>query len=123
MPTKVFFLRRLNDHIQYLTKIEATMRGKGDFQGTNHHDCKLGQWLYGDGANELAALHDNKAQTIFEALFEPHEQFHTISKQVLIKQKAGDEKCAKNAMTNMYKLSHAITQKLLQLDKLAQNKT
>jgi hypothetical protein len=123
MPNKVFFLRRLNDHIQYLTKIEATMRGKCDFQGTNHHDCKLGQWLYGDGVNELSTLHNNQAQTIFEALFEPHEQFHTISKQALTKQHAGDELGAKNALTNMYKLSHVLTQKLLQLDKLAQNKT
>lgn len=119
MPTKAFFLMRLNDHVQYLKNIEATLVDKGDFQGTNHHDCKLGQWLYGDGAEEVAALSNSKAQEVFDSLFEPHERFHTISKQALEKKQAGDEPAAQAAMTEMHKLSHIIAHKLLELDTLA----
>jgi len=116
MPSKAFFLMRLNDHIQYLKKIEATLEGKGDFYGTHHHKCKLGQWLYGDGANEVTTLQSGDAQKVFDSLFEPHEQFHTASKQAL--EKAGDGKNAKIAITEMYKLSQIITKKLLALDAL-----
>jgi len=107
---------RLNDHIQYLKNIEATLEGKGDFQGTHHYKCQLGQWLYGEGANEIATLQQSStAQNIFDSLFEPHEQFHLASKQAL---EASDEQTAKTAITEMYKLSHIITQKLLALDVL-----
>ncbi|RKZ38253.1 MAG: hypothetical protein DRQ49_00505 [Gammaproteobacteria bacterium] len=117
MPSKAFFLMRLNDHIQYLKKIEATLEGKGDFYGTHHHECKLGQWLYGEGANEVATLEQSReAQKIFDSLFEPHEQFHTVSKKAL--EKACPEKNAKIAITEMYKLSQILTQKLLALDTL-----
>ena len=92
------------------------LAGTGDFQGTGHHDCQLGQWLYGDGPNGMAALQSSKVQEIFDSLFEPHEHFHTISKQALEKKQAGDEPAAQNAMTDMYQISHIITQKLLALD-------
>ncbi|OAD19712.1 methyl-accepting chemotaxis sensory transducer [Candidatus Thiomargarita nelsonii] len=113
-----FFLKRLNDHIQYLRKIEATLAGTGDFQDTDHHDCQLGQWLYGDGPNQVAALQNSKVQEIFDSIFEPHEHFHTISKQILEKKQGGDEPAAQNAMMDMYRISHILTQKLLKLDTL-----
>ncbi len=111
-----FFLMRLNDHIQYLKKIEATLAGTEDFQGTEHHQCKLGLWLYGDGGNEVLALQNPKAKEIFESLFEPHESFHNASHQALENKQAGDEEGAKLAITEMYKLSQNLTQKLLELD-------
>jgi hypothetical protein len=117
-----FFLMRLNDHVQYLKKIEATLTGTGDFQGSDHHDCKLGQWLYGDGPNEVAALQNAKAQKIFDSLFEPHEHFHNVSKQALEKKQGGDEHAAQTAMTEMYKISHTLTKKLLELDSLTKGK-
>ncbi|MCK5522053.1 MAG: CZB domain-containing protein [Thiomargarita sp.] len=119
MSTKAFFLMRLNEHVQYLKNIEATLEGKGNFQAIHHSECQLGQWLYGDGANEIASLQQSStAKNIFDSLFEPHEQFHLASKQALEKKQAGDEQTAKTAMTEMYKLSHIITQKLLALDAL-----
>jgi len=118
MPTKAFFLMRLNDHIQYLKKIEATLAGENNFQGTNHQDCKLGEWLYGEGADEVSSLDSHKAQEIFDSLFEPHECFHTISQQALEKQQLGDKIGIQTTMTEMYRLSHIITQKLLELDTL-----
>jgi hypothetical protein len=118
MAAKAFFLMRLNDHVQYLKKMESTLKGKCNFQGTTHSECKLGQWLHGEGANEVATLTNSHAKTVFESLFEPHERFHVISKQALDKQHAGDNEGAKMAMTEMYGLSQMLTQKLLTLDTL-----
>lgn len=119
MSTKAFFLMRLNDHIQYLKNIESTLIGKGQFQGTDHHDCQLGKWLYGQGAEDIAALNNEKARDIFESLFEPHQRFHEISKQALEKKQAGDETAAQSIITEMHILSHTIAQKLLELDALS----
>jgi hypothetical protein len=118
MPTKAFFLMRLNDHIQYLKNIEAALADEGNFQGTDHYDCPLGQWLHGQGANEVASLGSHQAQQIFESLFEPHERFHSISQQALKKKQQGDKIGIQTTLTEMYRLSHIITQKLLELDTL-----
>jgi hypothetical protein len=115
-----FFLMRINDHIQYMNRIEATLAGDNDFKGTDHHDCKLGKWLYKDATNEVAELHNSEAKEILESLFEPHERFHQISKEILEKKQAGhDEKDYHAALTEMCQLSQTITQKLLDLDALA----
>ncbi len=45
MDSTVFFLARLNEHIQYLKKIKASLDDQNDFCGTDHHLCKLGNWL------------------------------------------------------------------------------
>jgi hypothetical protein len=118
MVKRAFFLLRLNDHIQYLKKIEATLAGTGDFQGTSHFDCKLGKWLYDEGMKQVANMKDSNAKILFNDIFEPHELFHRSSKAALDKKQAGDHEGAKVAMTEMYKLSHIIVQKLLALDKL-----
>lgn len=122
MPNQAFFLMRLNDHIQYLKNIEATLVGEGDFQGTSHFNCKLGQWLYAEGVEEVAALNNPKAKKVFESLFEPHERFHTKSHEALTKHKDGDKQGAQAAITEMHQLSHVISQKLLELDALASRK-
>lgn len=114
-----FFLMRINDHVQYLNRIEATLAGNDDFKGTDHHECKLGKWLHNEGANEVAELHNSRAQEIFESLFEPHERFHQVSKEVLEKKPAiNDEEHHETALTEMCQLSQILTQKLLELDAL-----
>jgi hypothetical protein len=122
MPNQAFFLMRLNDHIQYLKNIEATLVGDGNFQGTSHLSCKLGQWLYAEGAKEVMELKNPKAKEVFDSLFEPHERFHTISHEALAKHKSGDKGGAQAAITEMHQLSHLISQKLLELDALASGK-
>jgi len=119
MPNTAFFMLRLNDHVQYLKKIDAALNDKNDFKGTDHHDCKLGQWLYGEGRAEIQALNNPKAETLFNSLLEPHEQFHTISHQALEYKAAGDMEAMKAAMTEMHKLSQIISQNLLELDTLS----
>lgn len=119
MAKKAFFMKRLNDHVQYLKEIDATLKGTGTFQGTSHCECALGKWMYGEGIAEVQALGNDTAKTIFDSLQEPHEQFHVVSKQALEKKQAGDEEGAKAALTEMHVLSTAITNKLLQLDGLS----
>lgn len=116
---KAFFIRRLNDHIQYMKKINATLLGEGDFYGTQHTECKLGRWLYGEGADEVEALQSDKAKTIFNSIFDPHERFHQVSKRALECKASGDEDGSQTAVTEMHVLSNTISQKLLELDDIA----
>ena len=115
MAGKAFFLQRLNDHVVYLKKIQATLEGTGDFQGTDYHDCKLGKWLYGEGADE-AETTSPKAKELFDSLFEPHQQFHEHSKVAIEKKGAGDEEGSNNEVTEMMKLSTTLVNKLLAMD-------
>lgn len=117
--TKAFFLMRLNDHIQYLKNVEKRLKGENDFTGSNHHECKLGKWLYGEGSIEVAKLKNKKAQEVFDSLFEPHQRFHEASSQALEKYYAGDIQGAHQAITDMHVFSRIITQKLLQLDAMS----
>lgn len=117
MVQKAFFLLRLNDHVLYLKRIQATLQGTGDFQGTDYHECKLGKWLYGEGSEEASAL-GPEAKALFESLFEPHQQFHEASRAAVEKHAAGDADAARAASTEMHKLSTVLVNKLLTLDQM-----
>jgi len=118
MAKKAFFMRRLNDHIQYLKKMDATLKGEEDFQETTHRECKLGRWLYSEGWTEVSAMENSKAIKIFQSLLEPHERFHLISNDALEKKRAGDERAAQKFFTELHVLSNTLTNKLLELDGL-----
>jgi len=118
MTGKAFFFMRLNDHVQYLKKIQATLEGKGDFQGTDFHDCKLGKWIYSEGPEESSTISD-EARKLFDTLLEPHQRFHEWSHEAVQKQQAGDSAGAEAAVTEMHKLSTVLVNKLLELDKLS----
>ena len=113
-----FFLLRLNDHVQYLNKITATLEGRGDFRGCDHHSCKLGKWMDSDGANEADGV-GPAARAIFDSLFEPHEHFHSASGQALQLHDAGNEAGSAAAVTEMHRLSALLVTRLLELDRLA----
>ncbi len=119
MASKAFFLIRLNDHIQYLKKINRTLEGQDNFQGCVHTECKLGKWMYSEGLAEVAALNNPHALQLFESIKKPHEQFHRISQDALAKHFAHDPTGAAQAVTEMHKLSATICNKLLELDKIA----
>ncbi len=116
MASKAFFIMRLNDHVQYLKKIDAALKGQTDFQGTDHYQCKLGKWLYGEGLQEITQMKNPRAKEIFQSMLEPHERFHTLGKQVLAKQQAGDLEGAKRALTELHTYSTLLSNKLLELD-------
>jgi hypothetical protein len=116
-----FFLLRMNDHLQYLNKIKATLDGKGDFQGSDHHSCKFGRWLDSDGPKEAAELGED-AKALFDGILEPHRQFHEASKAALELHKAGDQAQSAQKVTDMHRLSSDLVEKLLQLDRMSTRK-
>ncbi|MEN8166359.1 MAG: CZB domain-containing protein [Pseudomonadota bacterium] len=118
MKGKAFFFQRMNDHVQYLKKIQATLDGKGEFQGTDFQDCKLGKWLYDAGPEEASAVSD-EARRLFDTLLEPHQRFHDSSHLAIQKHLEGNSEGAKAAVTEMYKLSNILINILLELDKLS----
>jgi hypothetical protein len=118
MVTNAFFMMRLNDHIQYLKKVDAALKGQLDFQITSHTECKLGRWIYGEGVAEITLLKDSRAKEVFDSLIEPHARFHQISQQALMKKQQGDENAVRTAITEMHLLSTTLTNKLLELDKM-----
>lgn len=118
MAGKAFFFQRMNDHVQYLRKIEETLSGQGDFQGCDHKSCALGKWLCSSGLEEAASVSE-EAKAMFDKLLEPHERFHHVSKEALEKQQSGDAEGAKKASTEMHQLSVSLIDILLELDKLS----
>lgn len=116
MVAKAFFMLRLNDHVQYLKKMDATLKGQQDFAGSEHTACKLGQWLCGEGAAEVANLTDERAKAVFESMLEPHARFHQVGQQALEKKRSGDEAGAHAAMTELHTLSTVLMNKLIELD-------
>lgn len=121
MSESAFFLRRMNDHVQYLGKIKATLADKGDFQGTDHHTCKLGQWLDTEGPAQADAI-SNEARAIFDSLIEPHEEFHSASHLALKRKADGDIEGMEQAMTEMFKLSVDLVDLLMDLDTMSQGR-
>lgn len=119
MTHKAFFIMRLNDHVQYLKKIDAAIRGLSDFQGMDHHHCKLGRWLYGEGQQEIILMENDKAKEIFNSLFQPHERFHYLGQEALERKRLGDEEGTKRALTELHIFSTLLANKLLELDKLS----
>jgi hypothetical protein len=118
MISNAFFFQRLNDHIQYLKKVQAAIEGISDFAGTDPHHCKLGTWLHGSGPEEAANI-SAEAKSIFNELFEPHERFHLASTQALEKHAAKDRAGCHKDMTEMHMLSGVLVKILLKLDDLS----
>lgn len=118
MAGKAFFMKRLNEHVQYLKKMDARLKNDSDFPGCSHVDCELGKWLYNQGKEEIANMKDPNAQKLFDSLFDPHERFHQVGREALQKKDEGDEAAVKKLMTEMHVLSTIITNKLLELDSM-----
>jgi len=121
MSESAFFLRRMNDHIQYLGKLKLTLADKGDFQGTDHHSCNLGKWLDNEGQEEAKAI-GPEASTVFDTLIEPHELFHKESHLALQRKAEGDTKGLEAAMTEMFKISVTLVDTLMKLDSMSRGK-
>ncbi len=118
MSESAFFLRRMNDHIQYLSKIKLTLTDKGDFQGSDPHSCVLGKWLDNEGPEQASAI-STEARTVFDSLVEPHERFHKQSHLALERKAAGDNDGMEAAMTEMFKLSVTLVDTLIKLDTMS----
>lgn len=111
-----FFMQRLNDHIQYLSRVTKTLADKDDFHGTDCHSCKLGKWIDSSGREDVVA-HAPHAEGLFERLVERHEYFHSVSNEVLAKHQVGDTVNCYRAMTEMHKVSGQLVSLLLDIDR------
>jgi hypothetical protein len=111
----------MNDHLQYLKNVSATLDGNGDFRGSDHHSCKLGRWIDGPGPSEVAA-YGPEALAVFDAVRTPHEQFHAASGRALEFRAAGRRADQEREVTEMHQLSGMLVDKLLELDNLAAGK-
>jgi hypothetical protein len=129
MTERSFFLRRVNDHLQYLNNINKTLANDHCFdehenvecfKGTQDTDCNLGRWLYGEGAIEISALENYEIEVIFRSLFEPHTRFHAISQEAIKRREAGDKAGAKALITEMKEISTLLTSKMLELEEILQ---
>ncbi len=115
MQNKAFFLKRLNDHVQYLRQMKARLDGHNQFEPTSCRICALGEWLYGEGM-KYASEHSEVMLNLFHALLEPHERFHAASEEALRCQQAGDELGMRRALTEMHTLSTTLINILLKMD-------
>jgi hypothetical protein len=122
MADTAFFLLRLNDHMQYLRKIQATLDDQGDFLGTDYRECKLGRWLYSDGPAAAAAL-GPVAQALFDSILGPHQRFHEASSLALERKRALELEGMRLAITEMLKLSAMLVDKLLTLDQMTRERS
>lgn len=111
-----FFLLRLNDHVQYMNKIKATLAGTGTFRGCDHHSCKLGRWIDGDGRKQAEAL-GPEILALFDSLHAPHVAYHAASKAALDLLAEGDTEGSARASGQMVQLSVQIIARLLEMDK------
>jgi hypothetical protein len=115
MAGKAFFLQRMNEHIRYLNRINASLDNEGDFCGSSHTECKLGAWIYGEGSVLIEECGE-EAKAIFEKLKVEHQAFHEISHKALEFSSAGDNKAAQLQNTAMHKLSNQLIQLLMKLE-------
>ncbi|SDZ94295.1 MAG: CZB domain-containing protein [Candidatus Thiothrix putei] len=115
MEKKAFFLKRLNDHVQYLRQMKGRLDGSNHFEPTTCRMCSLGGWLYGEGQREANAYGESMVE-LFNALFVPHERFHLASDEALRCQLDGNEIGMRRAFTEMHQLSNTLVNLLLQMD-------
>lgn len=115
MKEKAFFLRRLNDHTQYLNKVNDTLRGRTEFKGTYPCGCKLGSWLCGEGEKDIQPYGDESMDLFYE-LYKEHQKFHDVSNEALKGHEDGDTKS--DAFTQMHVLSAKLVTLLLKLDSI-----
>lgn len=130
MTKRIFFLQRVNDHLQYLNNITKTLDNDHCFDGQQHNidcfkgtddtECNLGRWLYGEGSVEINALDNSQIRALFYGLFEPHTRFHAMSKTAIEKRQAGDKEGAQDAITEMRKISNLLTSTMLELEAILQ---
>jgi len=73
-------------------------------------------------AQKQSSLYGDEAHAAFDSLLEPHEQFHNASHQVLERKTSGDHAGMEAAMTEMFKLSVTLVDRVKKLDELSLRK-
>lgn len=106
----------LDAHMNYLNHVSDFVEGNADQPDiTNYTDCALGQWYYGEAAQDAAiAGHADYAK-----LGDLHQQFHTLTAEA-VSLASGDAAAAQAKITEAYTLFGQISRDLLNIDESTQ---
>lgn len=75
-------LRGMVQHLNYLTRVEATLAGQDDFAGTLHTECALGKMML-EKHSVVASQCPPDMQAMWQELDQLHEAFHGASRLAL----------------------------------------
>ncbi len=112
-------LKHVNEHLQYLKHLNKMLKDNNRIDKRHLKtctECSLGCWLYGEGSIEIDELNNPQIESLFRSLFEPHTQFHDISKEII--EQARDKKQIQNMIVEMKDISNILTKKMLELDNM-----
>ncbi len=86
-----FLAERVVDHAIWINKVVSVLKGESSEgeQLADHHQCKLGQWYYGEG---VAAMKSYPSQVIqiFQTIEEPHRKVHQSGLEAIRFHRQGD---------------------------------
>lgn len=100
------------DHRIFVSKIDEHCTNQihleeGDI--TDHFNCRLGKWYYGDGQKEAGDLPS------FVAIENPHAEIHKVARETIQAKNAGDTEKAAQLQEKLHGISGIIQEKLIQL--------
>ncbi len=78
-------------------------------EATNHHNCKLGQWYYGEAGRHLMAL------PVMQQLEGPHQRLHETIGELMTAKERGDMASAEALLEQVEQLSHQVAAVLEEL--------
>ena len=101
--------RAKSDHLLWKKKLSEMLVGRSAFekdQVSNHQGCRLGNWYYSVSDESL------QSDENFQALEQPHAEFHRLAAQAIECCNAGDKDGAENAVDAMELQSETVVRLL-----------
>ena len=111
---EIELLKRVVDHANWMENVALTIEGKMDWMPTDHTNCKLGKWYYGEGQEEIKQ-YGEEAERIFQKMEPAHAKIHKLGIEAIAKAKEGEGEKAYEAVSQMLENSSEIIDLLLQL--------
>ncbi len=108
-------LRRVIDHAVWMDNVIKAIEDKTDWRPTDHTKCKLGQWYYSSGMEEVKK-YGEKAVEIFNKIEPAHAKLHSLGIEAIESCKLnGDVDLTCNIVEEMLDSSKEIIDLLLEL--------
>ncbi len=99
-------------HLAWKTRVRAYLNGDNSVltkeQACSHRDCVLGKWYYSEGIKNYKHL------APFKAIEKPHEQLHSVIKEIVHAKEQGKANMAEELYQQIEPLSQQIVQHLEQ---------
>lgn len=90
----------ITDHQLWIWRIDSVIMNNEKVESKvagNYHDCRLGKWLYAEKSLNKHAE--------FQAILNPHEQFHGLAERAVLAKNEGRDKDAASYSEQMHDLS------------------